>query len=104
MDSLSTATGVGSRENNVPSTFVLQQNYPNPFNPSMFIRYQLPKEERVSLVIFNTLGQRVATLVDEKKKAGMYQVEWRPQLSSGVYYYRLRAGEFVETKKLILLK
>ena len=104
MDSLSTATGVGSRENNAPYTFVLQQNYPNPFNPSTFIRYQVPKEESVSLTIFNTLGQRVATLVDEKRKAGTYQVEWRPQLSSGVYYYRLQAGEFVETKKLILLK
>ncbi len=104
MDSLSTATGVALKENTTPSAFVLQQNYPNPFNPSTVIRYQLPKEENVSLAVFNTLGQRVAALVDEKKKAGMYEVEWRPQLSSGVYYYRLRAGEFVETKKLIFMK
>ena len=104
MDSLSTATGVGSRENNAPSMFVLQQNYPNPFNPGTVIRYQLAKEENVSLAIFNTLGQLVATLVDEKKKAGTYQVEWRPQLSSGVYYYRLHAGGFVDTKKLIFMK
>jgi hypothetical protein len=104
MDSLSIATGTKQNEINVPDVFVLQQNYPNPFNPSTVICYQLPKEENVSLTIFNTLGQRVATLVDEDKKAGTYQVKWMPQLSSGVYYYRLQAGEFVETKKLILLK
>ena len=104
MDSLSTAAGVEPVENKVPYTFGLQQNYPNPFNPSTVIRYQLPKDERVSLKIYNTLGERVATLVDEKKSAGTYHVEWNPQLPSGVYYYRLNAGEFAATKKLILLK
>ena len=68
MDSLSIATGTKQNEINVPEVFVLQQNYPNPFNPSTVICYQLPKEENVSLTIFNTLGQRVATLVDEDKE------------------------------------
>ena len=88
-----------------PQRFVLYQNYPNPFNPSTTIRYELPKESIVSLKIYNLLGQEVATLVNESKQPGRYQVQWNAQgLSSGVYFYRLQAGEYVETRKLMLLK
>ena len=104
MDSLSAATRAGQEVVNAPAAFVLRQNYPNPFNPSTVIGYQLPKETYVSLTIYNTLGERVATLVDERKNAGTYQVEWRPRVSSGMYYFRLQAGEFVETKKLVYIK
>ena len=104
MDSLSSATSVGAAAENTPRAFTLYQNYPNPFNPSTSIRYQLPLEENVVLEVFNTLGQRIALLVDEEEKAGMHQVDWQPEVSSGVYYCRLRAGNFVETKKLMLLK
>lgn len=83
---------------------LLEQNYPNPFNPSTTIRYQLPKASRVSLKIFNTLGQEVAVLVDEEKEAGYYQARWDAALPSGVYFYRLQTGDYLETKKMILLR
>jgi hypothetical protein len=88
----------------IPERFVLAQNYPNPFNPSTTIRYDLPKAANVSFKIFNTLGQPVATLVDERKEPGYYTVQWIASVPSGIYFYRLQAGEFVETKKMILLK
>jgi hypothetical protein len=88
----------------VPHTFHLYQNYPNPFNPSTTIKYQLPHATQVSLKVYNLLGQEVASLVDDKKEAGYYQVEWRPNSASGIYFYRLQAGDFVQTKKLLLLK
>ncbi len=88
----------------LPRDFALNQNYPNPFNPSTTISYSLPKAAIVSLRIFNALGQEVATLVNEQKEAGYYQVQWNANVSSGIYFYRLQAGEYVETKKMILLK
>ena len=89
----------------VPSEFALRQNYPNPFNPTSTIRYDLPKSATVSLNIYNTLGQLVATLVDERKVAGFYQATWNAtNVPSGIFFFRLRAGEFVETKKMILQK
>jgi hypothetical protein len=97
------ASGITSFEG-IPNTFALSQNYPNPFNPSTTIHYQLPMSAEATLKIFDLLGREVATLLDEMKQAGYYSVEWKPQLPSGVYFYRLQAGEFVETKKLILLK
>ncbi|MCG3120256.1 MAG: hypothetical protein ALAOOOJD_02908 [bacterium] len=85
--------------------FYLLQNYPNPFNPSTKIRYAIPQPTHVSLKIFDLLGHEVATLVNETKSAGEYEIEWKPiDLSSGVYVYRLQAGGFVETQKLILLQ
>jgi hypothetical protein len=95
--------GVSSGESIVKS-FLLAQNYPNPFNPSSTIRYDLPKSANVSLNIYNTLGQLVATLVNEHKVAGSYQVQWNANVPSGIYFYRLQAGQYVETKKAILLK
>ena len=89
---------------NHPSRYALEQNYPNPFNPSTTIRYELPREAVVSLKIFNTLGQLVATLVDEKENAGYHQAQWNANVASDIYFYRLQVGKFVETKKMILLK
>lgn len=90
--------------NQNPQTFSLAQNYPNPFNPSTTISYSLPKAANVSLRIFNALGQAVATLVDAKREAGYHQVQWNANVPSGIYFYRLQAGEYVETKKMILLR
>lgn len=89
----------------VPSVFTLEQNYPNPFNPATTIKYSVPKESFVNLSIYNALGERVAQLVNETNKAGFYEVNFRAtQFASGVYFYRLEAGDFVSIKKMMLLK
>jgi hypothetical protein len=88
----------------VPNEFKLFQNYPNPFNPSTTIQYQLPRNSHVTLQIYNVLGQVVETLVDERKDAGTYQVRWTANISVGVYFSSLQSDDFVQTKKLILLK
>jgi hypothetical protein len=101
---LTIITAVVEREL-IPKEFALGQNYPNPFNPSTTIRYELPTRSHVVLKVYNLLGQEVATLVDEKIEAGRYKVVWDAIAHpSGVYYYRLQAGSFTETKKLVLLK
>jgi len=97
-------TGIKSEEI-FPTEFALSQNYPNPFNSSSVIKYSIPKSSQVSLKIFNTLGQEIETLVNEEKPVGTYEVNWNAaNLPSGVYFYRLKVGDFVETKKMILLK
>ena len=89
----------------VPKEYALSQNYPNPFNPSTIINYDIPVEGHVSLKVYTYLGEEVTTLVDEDAHPGMYQVEWNARgLASGVYFYRLRTGHFVETRKLVLIK
>jgi hypothetical protein len=104
--SYGTLTSVqGTRENVSPRDFYLRQNYPNPFNPSTTISYDLPKRSFVTLKIVNVLGQEVATLVEGQQDPGQHQVKWSATgWPSGVYFYRLQAGKFVETKKLILLR
>jgi len=89
----------------LPSNYRLNQNYPNPFNPSTVIRYALPEAGNVLLEIYNILGERVTTLVNEDMNAGIHEVNFNAQnFSSGVYFYRLKAGNFSQTKQMILLK
>jgi cytochrome c peroxidase len=88
-----------------PTTFDLLQNYPNPFNPSTTIRYSLPHTSFITLTVYNTLGQQIAQLVDEQQQSGYHDVVFRGDgLASGVYVYRLEAGNFVSSKKLLLLR
>jgi len=88
-----------------PIDFLLEQNYPNPFNPSTKIKYQIAETGFVSLRVYDVLGSEITTLVDEEKPAGNYEVEFRDtELLSGVYFYQLHAGSFVETKKMVLMK
>jgi hypothetical protein len=92
-------------QNTTPVSFKLEQNYPNPFNPTTKINYELPITNYVDLSIYNSLGQKVATLVSERQSAGSYQVQWNASgFAAGLYYYRLHAGNFSDVKKLILLK
>lgn len=96
---------IAEQELELPRHFSLSQNYPNPFNPSTTIEFSLPHSGFVTLNVFNILGEKVATLAAEKLNAGAYTVRWDATgLPSGVYFYRLQAGEFVQTKKLILLR
>jgi hypothetical protein len=93
------------KESAVPLVFALEQNYPNPFNPSTVIRYQLPVASDVKLLVYDLLGREVARLVDEHKPAGYHEVQFEPSgLASGMYVYRITAGKFVDTKKLVLVK
>ena len=94
----------------VPTEFRLSQNYPNPFNPETTIEYQLPKDGRVTLIIYNMMGQEVKRLLDEEKMAGYYQVVWDgtnktgSHMGSGIYLIQIRAGGFSQTKKLLLVR
>ena len=89
----------------VPVKFELYQNYPNPFNPTTIIKYSIPKQSMVSLKVYNMLGEEVAELVNGEKSKGNYQVNFNAKgLSSGIYLYRIKAGNFVQTKKMVLIK
>jgi len=89
----------------VPADFALHQNYPNPFNPSTKIKFVMAKSSFVSLKVYNVLGKEAATLVNEERPAGNYEVEFDgTDLPSGVYFYQLHAGSFIQTKKMILLR
>jgi hypothetical protein len=91
--------------NLIPERFSLDQNYPNPFNPSTKISWQSPVSGHQTLKVFDVLGNEVATLVDEYKEAGKYEATFdASKLSSGIYFYKLQSGNFVETKKMILMK
>ena len=86
-------------------TYVLNQNYPNPFNPSTTIKYELPKASLVRLSVYDMLGRQVSVLVDERRDAGVHEVKFEGStLASGVYFYRLQAGDFTQTKRLLILK
>ncbi|NIR51272.1 T9SS type A sorting domain-containing protein [candidate division KSB1 bacterium] len=106
-------TSVADNGPNLPTEYALNQNYPNPFNPSTVINYAIPvfhNNQNVTLEIFNTLGQRVRTLVDDVQTAGRYTVEWDGTnefgnpVTTGLYIYRLRAGTFVKVKKMVFIR
>jgi hypothetical protein len=92
-------------EEGTPNTFALEQNYPNPFNPTTNIKFALPKTADVTLTIYNMLGQKVNTLINEKMTSGFHVVPFdASNLSSGMYIYRIQAGSFTSTKKMLLIK
>jgi len=100
-----TISDISDATDEILTNFTLSQNYPNPFNPKTVIRYTLPLTSHIDLSIYNILGQKVITLVHEKQVAGSYNVQWDGSgYTSGLYLYRLSAGDFFETKKLVLLK
>jgi hypothetical protein len=89
----------------LPSWYALAQNYPNPFNPSTTITFELPQSSEVRLGVFDMLGREVSMLVNERRDAGIHEVKFDgSRLASGVYFYRLQAGEFVQAKKLVIVK
>ncbi|MFN0157188.1 MAG: T9SS type A sorting domain-containing protein [Bacteroidota bacterium] len=97
--------GVQPVDNTVPESFRLDQNFPNPFNPSTEIRFSVPQREHVMLTVYNMLGQKVATLVDEVASPGNYSVNFSPSgIASGVYVYRLHSISFTKERKMLLIK
>ena len=89
----------------VGGVYKLEQNYPNPFNPNTTIKYTIPSQSFVQLKVYDVLGNEVATLVDEEKSIGSYTVSFNAlNIPSGVYFYSLTAGDFTQTKKMILMK
>ena len=89
----------------VPQNYLLSQNHPNPFNPLTNIRYSLPLSVDVSLIIYNLLGEEIARIVDGFQSAGEYQSQWNASdFASGIYFYRLQAGDFIQTRKMVLMK
>jgi hypothetical protein len=98
-------SGINKNQRDIPGSYELEQNYPNPFNPTTNVHFSIPKDGNVSFKVYNSLGQLVETYLDGFVKAGYYNAEidgsgW----SSGIYFYTLSAGEFVHTKKMILVK
>ncbi|MFQ5798927.1 MAG: T9SS type A sorting domain-containing protein, partial [Bacteroidota bacterium] len=100
-----TLTGIVARGAEMPTEYALHQNDPNPFNPFTTIQFDLSRPGKVTLTVFGTMGEEVETLVNQELSAGRYRVTWpATNVASGVYFYRLQAGEFVETKKMIILR
>ena len=103
-------TGIDDRQNAIPTEFALDQNYPNPFNPTTSIGYALKENTKVVLKIYNLLGQEVRTLVNGNQEAGYKKVAWDgmndkgTRVASGIYIYRIKAGDFVKARKMILMK
>ena len=100
-----TINSIGADGKQMPDQFTLEQNFPNPFNPTTMINYSIAKEGHVRLIVFNAIGNKVATIVNENKPAGNYSIQLNgSNLSSGIYLYRLESGNFSATKKFMLLK
>ncbi|MGB5531376.1 MAG: T9SS type A sorting domain-containing protein, partial [Ignavibacteriaceae bacterium] len=100
-----TTVGVEDEETPIAANFKLEQNYPNPFNPKTNIQYAISNRQFVTLKVYDVLGNEIASLVNEEKPAGEYEVEFDATgLPSGIYFYQLKAGNFVETKKMLLIK
>jgi len=97
--------GIKNVETNIPKIFCLSQNYPNPFNPSTKIKYDIPKTSQVTIKVFDLIGREVTTLVNEIKQPGSYEAEFNASnFASGVYFYRIEAGNYVNVKKMVLVK
>jgi Secretion system C-terminal sorting domain len=102
---LSEFTGVSNQVNNLPQEFTLSQNYPNPWNPTTTINYSIAREGNVKLSVYNAIGSKVATIVNEYKPAGNYSIQFNgSNLASGIYLYRLESGNYSAVKKFILMK
>ena len=87
------------------NTYLLEQNYPNPFNPTTTIGFGIQEKTRVKIIVINSIGEEVTVILNKEMESGFHQVEFNgASLSSGVYFYQLRAGEFAETKKMLLLR
>ncbi|MFZ1682944.1 MAG: T9SS type A sorting domain-containing protein [Candidatus Zixiibacteriota bacterium] len=102
--------GVTDRDKGLPNSFSVSQNYPNPFNPTTTIEFDVPAKSQVNLTVYNVLGQKVKTLVNQEMAAGKFKTEWDgrsesgAQISSGIYFYKFEAGSYVMTKKMVMLK
>ena len=105
-----TNSALGIDANTVPIVYALRQNYPNPFNPTTQLRYDLPEASHVRIMIYDLMGREIRTLVDMDQKAGYRSIQWNAtnnngsRVSAGMYLYMIQAGEFRQTKKMILLK
>lgn len=101
----SSGTAIEDKESQIPERFSLEQNYPNPFNSITTIEYILPQTDDATLTVFNALGEEVARIMDREQSAGYHQVTWdASNIASGIYFYRLQVGDFVQTRKMVLLK
>jgi hypothetical protein len=98
-------TSINQISNEVPGEFKLYQNYPNPFNPMTNVKFQIPNAGIVKLIIYDILGREAATFIDENLKPGTYEAEWdASNYPSGVYFYKILAGNYTETRKMVLVK
>jgi hypothetical protein len=98
-------TDIEDEQNNLPIVFALEQNYPNPFNPTTTIKYTIPTSQFVTLNVFDMIGREITSLVNEEKSPGNYEVKFDgSSFASGIYFYRLKAGNYLETKKILLIK
>jgi hypothetical protein len=97
--------GIEEQAPQIPCGFSIFQNCPNPFNPSTTIKFNLPKASDVTIDIYDILGRKVETIVEHEQPAGIHQLVWNANgFSSGIYFYRIQAGKFVETRKMMLIK
>jgi len=102
---INTTTGVNPIGNTVPQSYSLSQNYPNPFNPVITIKYNLASNSNVKITIFDVLGRRISTLVNQFQTLGAYKIDFdASDLSSGVYFYKIEAGQFTDVKRMNLIK
>jgi len=98
-------TGVENNTNIIPKEFKLYQNYPNPFNPTTKIKFEIPRKSNVTITVFDALGRKVSQLMNTEKAPGVYDVEFNAsKYSSGIFIYKLTAGDFVQVKKMVLLR
>ncbi|MFA8344463.1 MAG: T9SS type A sorting domain-containing protein, partial [Rhodothermaceae bacterium] len=98
-------TSIDDKINNIITGYSINQNYPNPFNPTTTIEYIIPEESFVTLTVYNVLGKKVATLVNKIQKSGNYKINFdAANLASGVYFYKIKAGSYSDTKRMLLIK